>query len=107
VSIIDREGTDLEVLANREFGEDAPSFRHVPDARVDDLMRIRMRDISLFQPDPSSAGVEDAGDRAQGGAFAGSIGSDKRNNLALVDVQRDTHERMDVPVVGVNVLEFQ
>src|SRR5213075_2529286 len=60
-----------------------------------------------LEDDPALArGVEPV-DRPQGRRLAGAVGPDQGDNLALVDLQRDSLQRVDRPVVGVNVLEQQ
>ena len=56
--------------------------------------------------EPVRGGVE-AGDRAQRRRLAGAVGADQRDDLALLDRQRDALERLDVAVVGVDVLDLE
>ena len=47
------------------------------------------------------------GDRAQRRRLAGAVGADQRDALALLDGQRDALERLDVAVVGVDVVDLE
>jgi hypothetical protein len=49
--------------------------------------------------------LEQAGDGAQRGGFAGAIGPDERNHFALFDVQRNTGQRLNGAVVYGNVFQ--
>ena len=46
-------------------------------------------------------------DRAQRRRLAGAVRADQRDDLALLDLERDALERLDVPVEGVDVLELE
>ncbi len=48
-----------------------------------------------------------AGDGAQRRRLAGAVGADQRDDLALVDRERDALERLDRAVGGADVLEFE
>jgi hypothetical protein len=47
------------------------------------------------------------GDRAQRGGLAGAVRADQRDDLALVDLERDALQRLDVAVVGVELVDLE
>ena len=49
----------------------------------------------------------EAGDRAQRRGLARAVRADQRDDLALLDLERDALERGDVAVVGVDVVELE
>ena len=55
---------------------------------------------------PVAGGLE-PGDRAQRGGLAGAVRADERDELALLDLHRDALERLDVAVVGVDVVDLE
>ena len=64
----------------------------------------------MFSPsktDVAGARRRQARDRAQRRRLAGAVGADQRDALALLDGQRDALERLDVAVVGVDVVDLE
>ena len=53
------------------------------------------------------ARLEQPGDRLQGRRLAGAVGADQRDDLAAADLERHALQRVDVAVVGVDVLELE
>src|SRR2546425_700212 len=56
------------------------------NAQADDLMRREVHQRAVFKQDVPCAGLHQAGQRAQNGALAGTIGTDETDHLAGVDV---------------------
>ena len=65
------------------------------------------RDLLALEADRALARRGQPGDRAQRGRLAGAVGADQRHDLALLHRQRDALERLDVAVVGVDVLDLE
>ena len=57
--------------------------------------------------DLTPARLEQSGDGLQRRAFAGPVGTDQCHDLTLLDLERDPLQRVDVPVIGMNVLDLQ
>ena len=55
---------------------------------------------------PGADGAQ-PGDRLHGGGLAGAVGPDQRDDLALLDVERDVADRLDAPVVDAEVLDLK
>ena len=49
----------------------------------------------------------DAGNGEEGGAFAGAVGAEERDDFAGADLERDVLEHIDRAVAGMNAVEFQ
>ena len=105
--VVDDVGAHLQVLGDREAGEDAPAFGHQAQAGLVHDVRGQVADVLAFQQHLALAGVQQAGDGAQGGGLAGAVGADEGDDLALLDREGDAHQGMDVAVVGVDVFQFE
>ncbi len=57
--------------------------------------------------DLAATDLSQAGDGAKDRRFAGAIGADQGDGLALVDLQRYAFQRIDMIVVEFDVGEFQ
>ena len=78
-----------------------------PMPGLDELVGGRLRDVLAVERDRALARVEQAADRLERGRLAGAVRPDQRHDLALVDLDRDALERVDLAVVGVDVVELQ
>ena len=100
-------GAQVQVLGHRQAGENAASFRDHRNAFRDNFMRLERVDIFTFEQDLALARFLDATNGTQGGGFAGSVGADQGDDFSFFHRQRDAFERMNVAVIGVNVLNFE
>ena len=65
---------------------------------------------AMFLPsksDMAAAGLEQAGDGVERGGLARAVGADEGDDLALVDLEGDALDGVDVAVVDVHVLDFE
>ncbi len=106
-AVVDREGAHLQVFLDGQRGEDAAAFRDMAHAGLHDQVRVHVGDVLVLQDDFALLWMDQAGDGAQGGAFAGAVGADEGDDLAFLDVQRDPLQGMDAPVVAVNVFQVR
>jgi hypothetical protein len=60
-----------------------------------------------LKDDPAFPGRQYPVYRAQGRRLPGAVGADERDDLSLFDRQRDAPQRVDMPVVAVDVLDLQ
>src|SRR5262249_43918780 len=103
--VLAREGAHLEVLQHGHAREDAAPLRRVGDADRGDGVTGHRLDLAPLEHDPPAARRDDARDRAQRRGLAGAVGADQRDDLALVDLDRDALERLDRAVVRVDLLD--
>src|SRR5713101_440641 len=97
----------LQVLLDRERGEDGPLLRPVTQALPRDLVAVEPRDVLPAQLDASGLLPQDAHDGAQGRRLAGSVAPDQRHALALVYPEADAVQRLRLAVPGVEVRDLQ
>jgi hypothetical protein len=71
---------------------DDPVGRRVLDALAAELHAARRR-------------ADEAGDDVDGGALPGRVGADDRDDLAFVRLERDAEERLEIPLVRVDVVQ--
>ena len=97
----------LKVLAHAQARKNAPALGRLQHAQVHDLVRGNLVDALAFEHNLTLARRRDARDRAQRGALARAVRADQRDDLALLDGDRDAFERVDIAIVGMNVIQFQ
>src|SRR5262249_7988990 len=102
-----REGAHLKVLADRHPREDPPALRHLADPPRHDLVRGHRVDSLAVQQDVALSRLEDARDCPQGRALAGPVGADQRHDLAVLDLDADALQGVDVAVEGVDVRKLE
>jgi hypothetical protein len=102
-----RERAHLEVLAHRHPREDPPALGRLGDAQGSDLVPGEAGDLDALEADVARPGRHDAGDRSQRRGLPRAVGADQRHDLAVADLERDALERLDRPVVRVDVLDAQ
>jgi hypothetical protein len=105
--VLDREGPHAEVLLDRQPSEHATTLGDLHDAQRDHVMGRHVGQVLSVETDGSLSGDEEAADRVEGGGLACAVGADERDDLALFDRQGDPLERVDVAVVGVEVVHLE
>ncbi len=105
--ILNEEASHLEVLLHGHAGKNAPALRHVSNAQGYYFVgRDFVYGLALVD-DLAFARTVHPADGSQGGAFARPVGPNQGNNLALLNCKGHAFERMDVPVIGVDVFHFK
>src|SRR4051794_24811160 len=99
-----RERAHLEVLEHGHAREDPPALGRLRDPDLGHGVARQALDLRAVEHDPSGARRHDAGDRPQRRRLAGAVRADQRDDLTLVDLERDALERLDRAVEGVDVL---
>src|SRR6266498_3013460 len=84
-----------------------PPLWRLRDPDLGDLVAGQTLDLGALEGDPPGERWDDPGDRAQGGRLARAVGADERDDLALVDGQRDALQRLDRPVERVELLDLE
>ena len=94
---------EIEILAHRQIGENAPAFRHVDEPARDDLRRLGALDGHAVEMDRTGAGAHDARDRAIERRLAHAVGAEHGDDLAGVDAQVDAAQNLGLAVAGAEV----
>ena len=102
-----RLAADLEVFLHRQFGEDAPLFRHIAKPAAYDRVRRLVRDVLAFEDDAAGALLDQADDRAKGRRLAGAVAPEQRDHLAIADLERDIEQDMRRTIVAVEILDAE
>jgi thiazolylpeptide-type bacteriocin precursor len=93
---------DLQVFHHGHAREDAAAFRRLRDVQLGDFMRRQLCNVAAFEQDETFAGSWRPENSHHQSRFAGAVGSNQRDDLALIDFEIDTFERRDVAVVGLH-----
>src|SRR3954453_18667286 len=99
------ERAHLEVLEDRHPREDAPPLGRLGDPDLGDRVARQALDVAAVEDDPPGPRRDDARDGPQRRRLAGAVGADQRDDLALVDLERDALQRLDRAVERVDVLD--
>ena len=91
-------GSELEVLHDRERGEDAPALGDVGDPERGPVARSEGSEVPPSIGDAAGLGRDRAGDRLEQGRLAGAVRTDDRHELALADLERHVGERPESAV---------
>ena len=105
--VLPLERTHLEVLGHRHAREELSPLRRLRDAELHDLMRRIVRDVPSAKRDGSAARMIEPVDRAQRRRLAGAVRADQGHDLALVDVEGDSLQRLNGAVERLDVLDLE
>src|SRR5262249_53076450 len=94
---------DLEILLDRQLGEDAPLLGHIAEAAPRDLMGRRTRDVLALEHDLANTLFNEADDRTEGRRLAGAVAPEQRNHLAAIDLEADIEQDVRRAVMAVEV----
>ena len=94
-------GADQEIFLDRERSEQPPAFRHQRHAELDDLVGRQRADVAAVETHAGRGRArQQARDRFQESRFAGPVGADDGDRLALVESEGDAEQRLEVAVKG-------
>src|SRR5207249_3633372 len=68
---------------------------------------LRAGEVAVAHPDGALPRAQDTGDRSQRRRLPGAVAADQRHDLALLHRERDALQRLDVAVVGVDLLDLE
>src|SRR5208282_1280642 len=91
-------GAHLEILQDRQRGEDLAAFRHVGDAEVRARGGRHGEKVAFLIADAASLRRHRAGDRLEEGRLAGPVGPHDGDELAFGDRERYLRERLEAAV---------
>src|SRR5450759_2279699 len=89
-------GIEIQVLRHRELVVNAEEVGHVADPGVNPG-RV-LRHVCAVDRSVAARRLEERGEDAQGGRFTRSVGTDKAEDLALRDLERDMIQRRSLAV---------
>ena len=87
--------------------EDVAALRHLCQTGLNDLMGADALDALALIEHIAGLGVEQTGHRLQGGGLACAVGADEGDDLALVHLEGNILDRVDVAVKDVDVINLQ
>ncbi len=105
-AVLDR-GPEQQVLAHRHGGEYLAAFGDERTPAADDLLGRHAGDGLLPEPDLAAARPQQAGHRPEQGRLAGAVGADDRDDLALLDMERDVAQHHQAAVTRLEVPDGQ
>src|SRR5205814_7109041 len=101
------EGAELQVLAEREVGEDPASLGGVRQPPLDQLVRLESRGALAPVLDASARGAQEPAHRPQRRRLARAVRADQGDDLSLADLEGDAAEGVDRPVVHVEIVQLE
>ncbi len=101
------ERTQAQVLLHGEPREDPPTLGGVRQTELDDVVGGDRGEVLALEGDRAGHRAQQARDGAQGGRLAGTVGADQRDDVALVDVEGDALDGLDLAVGHLEVLDLQ
>ncbi len=105
-AVLAGDGPELEILLHRHGGEGAAALRYMGDAEPDDALGGAV--VQRLAVELDAAGrAHHVADRAQRGGLAGAVGAQQRGQRALVEGEGQAMERLDLTVVGAQVLDVE
>ena len=100
-------GEQVEVLAEAERREDAPSFGYVADARPSDLVGFPVGDVLTLEHHLAARRPQEARHRAEERRLARPVGAEQRHHGSGVAVQRHVAQHRDLAVACCQPLHVQ
>src|SRR5690606_9017829 len=94
-----------QAVVGRQVLEDPPALEHVHEAHADPVRRAQLDDVlaveqDLPTPDRPALGRQKSADRLERGGLAGAVSAEEGDHAALLDIQRDSLDGEEHPVVG-------
>ena len=96
---------ELEILFDRQPGEQSPAFGNKRHAQRGARVRGRRADILALEDDAARRDSVRAGDRAQKRGLAGAVRADERNRLPFLDGQADAAHSLELAVAGFETFD--
>src|SRR5690348_18290247 len=96
----------VEIFAYRHLAEQLARFRALHEAAAGDLRRCRAAQLLAVARDLAAVGQE-ARDGVEQCGLAGAVETDDRDELALMDVDRDVLQRLRLAVEHADILDLE
>src|SRR5580700_659345 len=91
---------EIEIVAHRQVGKNAPAFGNVNEAAGNDRRRLLMLDSRAVEQDRAAARTHNAGDGAVERRLADAVRAENGDDLARVDFQIDAAQYVRVAIPG-------
>ena len=95
-----------EIFIHGELRKDLSCFRDLHKPRLDDLIGLLRCGFS-HEFDRSAGGLHDGRDALEQGGFAGAVCTEDRDDLALLNLKRNSAQRLDAAVCRGQIIDFQ
>ncbi len=102
-----QKGAEVQIFLDAHIGKDETPLGHLGNAEHDDFMRRKFVDGPAVPEDLPAPGAQDAADGHQRGGFARAVGADERDDLAVVHMERDVPQGLDIAVIGIHTAQFK
>ena len=99
--------SELEVLANRQVGKDAPAFGHLDQAKLDHARGVGSMDVLAIEPHAASSLRCNARQDVVERRFAGAVAAEQGHDLAPSDVEAHASENLDDAVSSAEVANLK
>ncbi len=96
-----------EIFVHGQVGENHAALGHMAESAGDDPVRGQGGDVLAEKLDPAAFRAKQSGDGLKRGGLARAVAADERDDLALIDLDRDALDRLDLSVVDVDVLDLE
>ena len=97
-------GAHLQVLLHRHPRKDPAPFRNLRQSETDDFMRVRCPQVLTAKGNLSRFCLDQPADGMQCRRLARAICTDQCDNLPFVYLKGDALDRMDRPIVDLQIL---
>ena len=101
------EGSHVEILHHGHAGEDPATFRRLRNTASHPDVRLHLRDVVALEGDRSAVRIEQPGNRLHRGGLARTVGTDERNDLALLHGEGHIVDRFDASIADAYILQFK
>src|SRR3954454_18028365 len=98
---------DQEIFLNAQCWENPASLRNQAHPAANSLERRVVGDFFALEHDLAAARWREADDRIDQRGFSDTVTAEQTENLALLELERQSLQDVGVAVVGVNVLNFE
>ena len=102
-----RAARGLEVLGDRQAGEEAAVLRHEAEAGAAGLERLAPADLDAVEADRAGARPHQPHDAGERRGLAGAVAPEERDDFAALHADRETEEDLTLAVRGLKSSHFK
>ena len=100
-------GAYFQIFQHRHIGKDPPALGTHGDAGTDDPIDGFAQQLLAIPLNGARLGLDQAGDGAQSGGFAGAVGPDEGDDFAVGHLQADAAQGLDSAVGHMEIFNFK
>lgn len=101
------EGAHIEIFPDGQHWKYVAPFGNLTDSQLDNLVGLHLMNFMVVKEYFTATASDYSRNGHEGCAFTGPVGSDKRDDFTLVDLQTDVLDCQDITVSGLNIFQFQ